>query len=183
MKQPSSCFFSGMLLLLGCIVCGRFPLPPTQALPEAVVAGTLTARPSALPTVTPDHSAQLSCSVNSDCVLAYRTDQCCACGAIYNRQTVDDDRGLRLVDEPPDYRYPKWRSPQKVCPMVMCAPCPMPSFGLVCDANICRAAQTWQEIWSACEGLEQDQKRWRYATRSVSTTKMTDNKRTFVFTT
>lgn len=173
MKHLSSIQSLGGLLLLGWMACGCLPITPTPALPQAVVALTLTAQPPPLPTTTPVFSAELSCSVDSDCVLAYRTDQCCSCGSIYNRQAVDDDRRLRLVNEPPDYHYPKWRTPQMVCPLVACAPCPMPPFGLVCDAKVCRGAQTWQEIWSACDSLEQNQKSWCYA-NAASTAYQTD---------
>jgi len=168
MKNQSSLQFSGALLLLGWALSGCFPPPPTQAFPEQVVVLTLTAQPTDTPIATPDRSHQLSCTIDSDCVLAYRTDQCCSCGSIYNRQTVEDDRRLRFVNEPQDYHYSKWRTPQKICPLVMCAPCPMPPFGLVCDANMCRAAQTWQEIWSACSNLEQDQKHWCVSNAAIT---------------
>lgn len=158
LSHPFQTFHALSLLTL--IFSGCSIVTPTPALPEAVVVLTLTAQPSPLPTGTPAFSAQLSCSLDSDCVLAYRTDQCCSCGSIYNRQAVEEDRRLRYVNAPDGYQYEKWRTPRAVCPMVMCAPCPMPPFGLVCDANVCREAQTWQEIWSACGSLEQNQKTW-----------------------
>lgn len=148
------------LIILTWIFSGCSFDTPTPALPEAVAVLTLTAQPSPLPTTTPVFAAHLSCLMDSDCVYAYRTDQCCPCGSIYNRQVVEDDRRLRYVNEPDGYKYEKWRIPRAVCPMVMCAPCPQPPFGLVCDVNVCREAQSWQEIWSACATLEQNQKTW-----------------------
>lgn len=159
MKCPALVLPFGSLLFLALVLSGCYP-PGPQTVQVAIEVTAMTEQPFPQPFATPDLSAQLSCVMDSDCVLAYRTDQCCACGAIYNVQTVAMDRHLRLVEEPPGYRYPKWRYPQKTCPQVMCAPCPMPPFGLICETNICREAQTWQEIWSACKGLEPDQKRW-----------------------
>jgi len=168
MKNRSSRRFLGTLLLSGWILGGCFHPTPTQVLPEQAVATTLTARAPDTPIATPDLSSQLSCTLDSDCVLAYRADHCCSCGSIYNRQTVEDDRGLRFVNEPEGYHYSKWRTPKRACPLVMCAPCPMPPFGLVCDAYMCRAAQTWQEIWSACENLQADQKRWCVSNAAIA---------------
>jgi hypothetical protein len=168
MKIQSSGRFSGALFLLGWILSGCIPYPPTQVLPEQTVVIALTAQPTATPFATPDRSLELSCTLDSDCVLAYRTDHCCSCGAIYNRQTVEDNRRLRFVNEPEDYRYSKWRTPETICPLIACAPCPMPPFGLVCDANQCRAAQTWQEILSACDNWETDQKNWCFANAAIA---------------
>jgi len=101
-------------------------------------------------------------------VLAYRTDQCCDCWSIYNRTTVDENRHLRLLDEPAGYKYAKWRCPQIPCPFVACAPCFNPPYGLVCDDLICRGAETWQEILHACQALPQDKQSYCYGNAAIS---------------
>jgi len=127
------------------------PTPsPASPFPVVTVIPADYTRPiptSSIPTLNPD----LTCNQDSDCAFAYRTDQCCACGAITIHNVVENTRFLRFVHEPEDYRYQKVRFPQLVCPNVMCAPCREPPFGLVCDAGTCRAARTWQEILSACD--------------------------------
>lgn len=145
-----------LLMVLPCCSPKPTPVPPVYQ---------LTLQPlSVQPTTTPVPTPVVSCTVDSDCVLAYRADQCCPCWSIYNRQEVENNRRLRYVDEPEGYRYEKWRLPRKVCPLVMCAPWPQPPFGLVCDAQACRAVETWQEIWSACSSfLDESMKLWCHA--------------------
>lgn len=145
--------FTGSLLMLGLFLGGCLPLKGTPALQAELVYGTLTAKPPATPTELPDRSEELSCSQGSDCVLAYRTDQCCSCWSIYNQDTVDADRHLRLLNEPSGYKYAKWRCPSKVCPFIACAPCFNPPYGLVCDGGLCRGVETWQENLNACRDL------------------------------
>jgi len=168
MRSRSLILTLGRLLFIGSVISACLPVNPTPALPEYQVAGTLTAQPSPSPTVLPDRSDELSCTQDSDCVLAYRTDQCCDCWSIYNRTTLDENRHLRLVDEPAGYKYAKWRCPQIPCPFVACAPCFNPPYGLVCDDLICRGAETWQEIMHACEALPQDKQSYCYGNAAVT---------------
>ena len=145
------------LFMLAPVFSGCSIVSPTPALPVS----ELTKQPSqAQPAATPNLPPAVNCTADSDCVLAYRTDHCCACGSIYNREEVENNRRLRYVNEPEGYRYEEWRLPRRICLMMMCAPCPQPPFGLVCDAGACREVQTWQEIWSACGEIEYDQKIW-----------------------
>jgi hypothetical protein len=167
MKFQSLILTLGSLVILGLSISGCRPVNPTPALPEYQVFGTLTAQPSPSPTVLPDRLDELSCSQDSDCVLAYRTDQCCDCWSIYNQKTVDDNRNLRLLDEPPGYKYAKWRCPQKPCPFIACAPCFNPPYGLVCDNNICRGVETWQENLNACRGLQQEKQGYCFGNAAV----------------
>ena len=169
MRPRSIILALGSLLLIASFISGCFPVNPTPALPEYQVAGTLTARPAPSPTILSDRSDQLSCTQDSDCVLAYRTDQCCDCWSIYNRTTVDENRNLRLRDEPAGYKYAKWRCPQIPCPFVACAPCFNPPYGLVCDDLICRGAEAWQEILHACQVLPQDKQSYCYGNAAITT--------------
>lgn len=156
------------LLITGSLLSGCRFVDPTPALPEHLAFGTQTAQPAPSPTFSLDRSDELSCSQDDDCVLAYHTDQCCDCWSIYNQKTVDDNRNLRLLDEPPGYKYVKWRCPQKLCPFVFCAPCINPPFGLVCDGKKCRGAESWQEIWQACKNLPQDRQSYCFGEAAIT---------------
>jgi hypothetical protein len=146
-------FMGGITLCLLTILFNACSPPtpsPASPFPVVTVLPADYTRPiptSSIPTLNPD----LTCTQDSDCAFAYRTDTCCACGAITTHDVVENTRFLRYVHEPKDYRYQKVRFPQLVCPGVMCAPCREPPFGLVCDARTCREARTRQEILSACD--------------------------------
>jgi hypothetical protein len=161
-------FLGGMAIsLLAVLLVGCTPPIPTPAPPVMIITALPPdyTRPIP-PTLTPDLIPDLSCSQDSDCAFAYRTDRCCPCGAIYNREQVENTRCLRYADEPEGYRYRKWRTPRRSC-SVVCAPCYQPPLGLVCDAGTCREAQTWQEILSACDP-DVEKGRWCRITAAVT---------------
>ncbi len=161
-----------LVLIFGCALtlaaCLRAYPTPTTVLPQ-LTAPVLAPTDSLSPT--PDLLPNLSCSQDSDCTLAYRTDRCCACPEIVNRQQVEDDPRLRYAFEPEGYRYahPRRLSPPWECANVVCAPCPPPPFGVVCDAGACRAAQTWQEIMAACPTQPPSQPvEWCYTSAAIA---------------
>lgn len=160
------------VLIFGCVLaltaCLR-PVPtPATVLPQ-LTAPVLA--PTTPPSPTPDLIPNRSCSQDSDCALAYRTDRCCACPEIFNRQQVEDDPRLRYAFEPEGYRYARprhLRLPWE-CANVVCEPCPVLPFGLVCDAGACRAAQTWQEILAACPSQPTSQPvEWCYTSAAIA---------------
>jgi hypothetical protein len=162
------------LCLLTILFSACSPPTPSPASPFPVVTiipadYTRPIQTSSVPTLNPD----LTCDQVSDCAFAYRTDTCCACGAITNRNVVENTRFLRYVHEPEDYTYMKSRLPQLVCPGVMCAPCRELPFGLVCDAGSCREARTWQEILSACDS-DMEKGKWCRITAAATALKAGD---------
>ena len=141
-----------IVLILGCaLALAACAGPQTTLAPTAPPLVT----PPAYVSPTPDLIPDLSCAQDSDCALARSIDGCCGCGAIFNREQVENEPRLRYLFEPEGYRYERGRRLQWPweCANIMCAPCPEPPFGLVCDSGACRGAQTWQEILAACPSL------------------------------
>ena len=137
MKLPRFLAVSLWLLAYALALTSCLEPAPTPILPAGQVimpVGTPTENIPPTPDLVPD----LSCTTDSDCVFAYRTDRCCDCGQILNRTQVANDPRLGYV-----YGVRK-------CANVMCAPCREPPFVLVCHAGSCREAQTWQEILPNC---------------------------------
>jgi hypothetical protein len=155
------------ICLVAVLVVGCTPPVPTPAPPVLIITALPPDYTRPIPTsLAPDLIPDLSCSQDSDCAFAYRTDRCCSCGEIYNREQVENTRTLRYANEPEGYYYKKWRMPKFPC-YVACAPCFPPPFGLVCDAGTCRGARTWQEILSACD-LDAEKGRWCRITAAVT---------------
>jgi|WetSurSiteA1Bulk_404760.scaffolds.fasta_scaffold05830_2 hypothetical protein len=146
-------FLTGVAIcLLTFLFTGCTRPTPTPALPLLIITALPPDYTRPIPTTpAPDLIPDLSCDQGSDCAFAYRTDRCCPCGEIYNREQVENTRTLRFVDEPEGHLYRKWRTPRLPCSGVMCAPCFAPPFGLVCDAGTCREVRTWQEILAVCD--------------------------------
>jgi hypothetical protein len=160
------------VLILGCALtlaaCLRPTPTPATVLPQLTVP---VLAPTTYISPTPDLIPDLSCVENSDCALAYRTDRCCACAEIFNREQVENDPRLRYVFEPEGYRYTRWRNLHLPwgCANVMCAPCPPPPFGLWCDSGACRAAQPRQAILAACPAQPPSQPSdWCYTSAAIA---------------
>jgi hypothetical protein len=151
------------LLLISMMVSGCGKTGPTPVAPENIV---LAITPTPFPT--PENTPAAGCAQGSDCVFAYRADQCCDCGRIYNREEVESNRWLHYFKDE-DYDYKKFRWPDKPCPGVMCSPCYQPPFALVCNAGTCREALTWQEILPACpQQGSQNEIDWCYFSTAVT---------------
>jgi len=162
-----------MVLIFGCALAlaacldSNPTLAPT-ALPLEILS---TSGPPTYVSPTPDLIPDLSCSQDSDCALARRIDHCCSCGEIFNREQVENEPRLRYLFEPEGYHYERWRRLRMPweCATVMCEPCPMLPFGLVCDSGTCRAAQTWQEILAACPNQHPSQPvEWCYTSAAIA---------------
>lgn len=170
MTHTRLCF--ACVLILGCALALAACLHPTPTpltvLPQLTVP-VLT--PTAYISPTPDLIPDLSCTQDGDCALAYRADRCCTCAEIFNREQVENDPRLRYVFEPQGYRYERGRRLQWPweCANIMCAPCPPPPLGLVCDSGTCRATQTWQEILAACPAQPPSQPvEWCYISAAIA---------------
>lgn len=160
-------------LILGCplllAACLHPKVNPATVLPRITLPEARTAPPALSPT--PDLIPDLSCTQSSDCALARRLDTCCACDGIFNRTQVENEPRLRYTYETDNYPYatPRMVRQPEECDNVICAPCPVPPFGLVCDSGTCRAAQTWQEILAACPAQPPSQPSdWCYTSAAIA---------------
>ncbi len=171
MGYPRSVFV--IVLILGCTLalaaCLRPEVTSATVLPRIILPEAGTAPPALPPT--PDLIPDLSCTQSSDCVLARRIDICCACDGIFNRTQVENEPRLQYTYETENYPYatPRVVRQPGECANIMCAPCPVPPFGLVCDSGQCRATQTWPEILAACPNQPPSQPvEWCYTSAAIA---------------
>ena len=98
------------------------------------------------------------CKQDSDCLLAVKTDQCCACPGVYSRAQVKVDESLIVYRSGENY-FPKRKAD---CLQIQCQPCPVPGEP-ECAAGICQAqavfqgdprTKDWQEYLNEKIGFE-----------------------------
>jgi hypothetical protein len=88
--------------------------------------------PEAAPTQTPNPSLS-TCSLDSDCTLGLRIDQCCPCPIVTTQAIVMVDRNLVFYFFDTDYS----QLLPAHCSEVVCEPCPPLPAGLFCDDGSC----------------------------------------------
>ncbi len=77
-----------------------------------------------------------SCEQDSDCVWAFRPNECCNCPSIYNEKIVNADRGLVVYEKGKDYSSLRTNK----CVDINCATCG-PIRELKCVNNKCILAE------------------------------------------